>query len=280
MQKYTIIELLKKKHIIGFLGEGFNDVPALKLAHVALAVEGAADIAQDASDIILLNKSLEVVTDGIIEGRKTFTNSLKYVKATLAANFGNFFALAFSSLTIPFLPLLPLQILLVNLLSDFPMISIATDSVDVSELKKPTSFNIRELLFLMIVLGLVSTFFDFAFFGFFVHFGEHTLQTMWFIGSILTEFVFLFSIRTHKLFFKAKRPSSIVIILTCIATVLTLGIPFSSFGQSFFGFVRPSGYFLFISLFLVVAYFISSEIVKLIYYHVRTTTPEQPLAKQ
>lgn len=263
LQKYEIIQLLQESALVGFLGEGFNDAPALKLAHVALAVEGASDIAQDASDIILLNQSLEVIVDGIREGRKIFANTLKYIKATLTSNFGNFYTLSFASLVIKYLPMLPVQILLLNLLSDFPMMSIATDAVDDEELKRPRGYNIREIALLAIVLGLVSTSFDFMFFGFFVRYGERTLQTMWFLGSIFTELVLLFSIRTAYVFFKARRPSMFVVIPTVLVAILAVVLPFSSWGQHALNLQKPSPFFLEVMFALVVLYFVSTEIVKL-----------------
>jgi Mg2+-importing ATPase len=266
LQKYEIIELLQKKHLVGFLGEGFNDAPALKMAHVGLAVQGASDIAQDASDIILLNPSLEVIVDGIKEGRTIFANSMKYIRATLTSNFGNFYALAFASLFVPFLPMLPIQILLLNLLSDFPMISIAADTVDDDELKQPRGYNVGELTAVAVVLGVVSTLFDFAFFGYFMHHEEKVLQTMWFIGSILTELILLFSIRTALPFWKAKRPSSVVIWLSLSVAILTVVIPFIPALQRIFGFVTPTLGNLGMAFFLVLFYFAASEAVKLLFY--------------
>lgn len=267
LQKYEIIQLLQKKNLVGFLGEGFNDAPALKLAHVGLAVENASDIAQDASDVVLLNPSLEVIIDGIKEGRKIFANSMKYLRATLTSNFGNFFALAFSSLFIPYLPMLPIQILLLNLLSDFPMISIATDNVDDDELRSPKGYQVTELTTIAIVLGVVSTFFDFSFFGYFVQFEDHkVLQTMWFIGSILTELVLLFSIRTALPFWRAKRPAKVVMWFTGVASVVTLLLTYLPLGRELFGFVYPEMKYLSVALGLVVLYFISTEAVKLLFY--------------
>jgi Mg2+-importing ATPase len=266
LQKYEIIELLQKKHLVGFLGEGFNDAPALKMAHVGLAVQGASDIAQDASDIILLNPSLEVIVDGIREGRTIFANSMKYIRATLTSNFGNFYALAFASLFVPYLPMLPIQILLLNLLSDFPMISIATDTVDDDDLKRPRGYNVGELTAVAVVLGVVSTLFDFAFFGYFMHHEEKVLQTMWFIGSILTELILLFSIRTALPFWKAKRPSGVVIWLSLFVAILTVVIPFIPALQQIFGFVTPTPGNLGIAFFLVLFYFAASETVKLLFY--------------
>lgn len=266
LQKYEIITLLQKKHLVGFLGEGFNDAPALKMAHVGLAVQGASDIAQDASDIILLNPSLEVIVDGIKEGRTIFANSIKYIRATLTSNFGNFYALAFASLFVPYLPMLPIQILLLNLLSDFPMISIATDTVDDEELMRPRGYRVGELTAVAVVLGIVSTFFDFAFFGYFMHYEEKVLQTMWFIGSILTELILLFSIRTALPFWKAKRPSGIVTWLSLAVAILTVLIPFVPAMQRIFGFVTPTMENLFMAFLLVLLYFVSSEAVKLLFY--------------
>jgi Mg2+-importing ATPase len=191
-QKYEIIRLLQSSYTVGFLGEGINDAPALKLAGVSLAVDSAADIAREAADIILLQKDLDVIIEGIRSGRAVFANTVKYLKATLASNFGNFYAIAIASLFVSVLPMLPLQILLVNLLSDFPMISIATDTVDAAELTKPRKYEIREIVLIATLLGVVSTVFDFMFFAVFVNQGAGILQTNWFMGSILTELVFLF----------------------------------------------------------------------------------------
>jgi len=266
LQKYAIIALLEKQHLVGFLGEGFNDAPALKMAHVGLAVSGASDIAQDASDIVLLNPSLEVIVDGIREGRKIFANSIKYIRATLASNFGNFYALAFASLFVPFLPMLPIQVLLLNLLSDFPMIAIAADEVDESELKKPRGYQIGELTAIAIVLGVVSTLFDFAFFGYFMQYEKEVLQTMWFVGSVLTELVLLFSIRTALPFWRAKRPSTTVLALSSLVLVLTIALPFIPTAQRLFGFIAPNTEHLTALFFLVLFYFASSEGMKLLFY--------------
>ena len=265
-QKYEIIQTLQRTRTVGFLGEGINDAPALKLAGVSLVVESAADIAREAADIILLQKNLEVIIEGIRSGRAVFANSVKYLKATLSSNFGNFYAIAIVSLFIPFLPMLPLQILLVNLLSDFPMISIATDTVDEAELSRPGHYDLKEIVLIATLLGVVSTVDDFAFFAIFVGEGAPVLQTSWFIGSILTELVFLFCIRTRLPFYKASRPSGYVIGLTIAAAALTILIPYTSFGQTLFSFVPPTLPALGIILGLVAAFFICAELVKLAYY--------------
>ena len=272
-QKYTIIQLLQEKFEVGFLGEGINDAPALKIANVGLVVQGAADIAQEATDIVLLKKSLQVVVDGIQEGRSAFVNTVKYIKATLASNFGNFYAVAIASLMIDFLPMLPLQILMVNLLSDFPMIAIATDTVDRTELQRPKSYNVREIVIAATVLGIVSTVFDFIMFGLFYRISPGVLQTNWFIGSILTELVFLFSIRTRLSVFKAKRPSATVLWLSLAAFVTTIVLPLTAVGQKVFHFVQPTPLYIVMILTVVVVYFVVTETVKRVYY--RMTSGQQ-----
>ncbi|HSR89136.1 MAG TPA: HAD-IC family P-type ATPase [Candidatus Udaeobacter sp.] len=266
VQKFNIINLLKGKHFVGFLGEGFNDLPALKTASVALVVNNASDIAKDTADIILLNKSLMVIIDGIKEGRRIFVNSFKYIKTTLAGNFGNFYALVFASLLVPFLPMLPLQILLLNFLTDFPMIAIGTDNVDLKELRKPKGFQIKEVVLLCTILGLVSTGFDFAFFGYFYRFGEQNLQTMWFIGSVLTEFLLIFSMRRQGFFLKGARPGKWILGLTVFLVPFSLALPYIRIAREIFSFkVQPLSSMV-VGLILVVAYLAVNEIVKLLYY--------------
>jgi len=266
-QKYNIIQLLQEEKEVGFLGEGINDAPALKIANVGLVVQGAADVSREAADIVLMKKSLEVIIDGIKEGRSTFINTIKYIKITLASNFGNFYAVAVASLIIDFLPMLPLQILLVNLLSDFPMVTIATDNIDEKELVRPKSYDIKEIALVATILGVVSSVFDFMVFSLFYKISPGVLQTNWFMASILTELVFLFSLRTKMVFFKAKRPSGPMLFLSLLAVVITIAIPFTKFGQDVFRFVRPSNDHLFLILSIVAVYFLVTESVKLIYYH-------------
>ncbi len=266
-QKYEIIQLLQNNHQVGYLGEGINDAPALKIANVALVVKGASDIAQDAADIILLERNLKVIINGIEEGRQTFTNTIKYIKATLLSNFGNFYAVALASLMIDYLPMLPIQILLVNLLSDFPMISISTDNVEQDELRNPKSYDVKEIILVATLLGLVSTFFDFVLFGTFHKFSAPILQTNWFIGSIITELILLYSIRTRKVFYKASRlPSYPLMILTTLAIIITLVLPYTNVGQTVFHFQPPTFNHLIIIFAIIIAYFITTETVKLLYY--------------
>jgi len=265
-QKFKIIEFLQAKYSVGFLGEGINDAPALKIAGVSLVVDSSVDIAREAADIILLKKNLEVILDGIEEGRKVFANTTKYIKSTLSSNFGNFFAVASSSLLIDFLPMLPIQLLLVNLLSDTPMISISTDSVDKDELESPKKYEAKEAIILSIILGVVSMLFDFIFFGLFFRHSPEVLRTNWFIGSILTEVALIFSIRTKSLFLKGSRPSASIIWLSLSVFIITLGLPFTSFGQNVFRFAPPSLDHAIMILSLIAVYFVCTETVKLLYY--------------
>lgn len=265
-QKYAIIETLQKSFRVGFLGEGINDASALKISNVALAVQGASDIAKEAADIVLLDKSLHVIVDGVRDGRAVYANTSKYILATLSANFGNFIAVATSSFFIPFLPMLPLQILLVNLLSDFPMIAVATDTVDTNDIKKPKKYNLKEFAIISLLLGCVSTAFDFIFFGLFYKSGAASLQTSWFMGSILTELLFLFSIRTRGFFLKAKLPSKSLLFLTGIAFVMTIALPLIPAARSLFKFQSYSADRLLLILSIVGAYFVMTETVKILYY--------------
>ncbi len=272
-QKYRIIELLQKKYTVGFLGEGINDAPSLKIAHVGIVVAEASDIAREAADIVLLHQSLRVVIDGIQEGREVFANTIKYIKATLASNLGNFYAVAVSTFFIDFLPMLPIQLLLVNLLSDFPMIAIATDTVDKEELRTPRSYDIKDIALFATIIGAVSTIFDFLFFGIFFRLGPEILQTNWFIGSILTELVFIFSVRTHGLFFRAKLASTLLIALSGLAFVTTILLPLTAFGQRVFQFTLPTLPHLTLILGLVALYFVTTECVKLLYYRFVNSKP-------
>jgi Mg2+-importing ATPase len=265
-QKYHIIQLLQEKKEVGFLGEGINDAPALKIANVALVVDGATDVAREAADIILLKKSLRVIVDGIKEGRETFANTSKYIRATLASNFGNFYTVAIASLFINYLPLLPLQILLINLLTDFPMIAVATDSVEDEELKSPRTYEIKEIALIGTILGIVSSFFDFIFFALFYKISPQVLQTNWFIGSVITELLFLFSIRSRLPIMKAKTPSMVLLGLSFIAFIVSISIPFTAVGRTVFDFITPSLWDIGLIFMIASLYLVATEVVKNLYY--------------
>lgn len=273
-QKYAIIALLQQHHDVGFLGEGINDAPALKLANIGIVVQSAADVSREAADVMLMEKSLSVIVDGIREGREVFANTTKYIKATLASNFGNFYTIAAASLFLQFLPMLPIQILLVNLLSDFPMIAIAADAVEPSDIAAPRRYDVKSIAAIATTLGLVSTLFDFIFLGFFVHKPPHVLQTAWFLESILTELLFIFSIRTRQFIFRAAPPAKSLVWLSATAFFATLLLPFLPLSHTLFHLVALSKTEIFTVLMIIVSYITATEIVKILYY--RFFSPERP----
>ena len=267
-QKYLIISLLQESKEVGFLGEGINDAPALKLANVALVVQSASDIARSAADVVLLDSSLHVIIDGIREGRSIFANMIKYIKTTLTSSFGNFYSVAIASLLIPFVPMLPLQILLIDILSDFPMLSLSTDTVDKEDLRSPSMYNVKDVVLIATLLGVVSSLFDFILLANFYKKGDAVLQTNWFTLSILTELILIFSLRTRHAFYKAKRPSFTLISFSILMLVISLIIPFTSFGQRVFHFVKPTQESVLWIVLLVIIYFAVTEIVKRLYYRI------------
>ncbi|MFA7714865.1 MAG: HAD-IC family P-type ATPase, partial [Candidatus Paceibacterota bacterium] len=282
--KLNIIKSLQKKFEVGFLGEGINDTPALKIANVGIVVKEAADVPREAADVVLLEKDLRAIINGIKNGRNIFSNINKYIKCALASNFGNFYSIAVISLLIPvllkqyFLPMLPIQILLGNLLSDFPLISIASDNVDPEELKKPKYYQLSHSIPFIVALALVSTVFDFIFFAIFYKAAPSTIQTLWFIESILTEIVLIFIIRTRHFFLKAKRPGLSLILFTILDALIIFSLPFTFLGQGFFHFAAPAVGQLLIVLLLVSCYFATSEIVKLAYFRYVWKNPAAKMA--
>ncbi len=261
-QKLHLIELLKQQYTVGFLGEGINDAPALKAAHVSLVVQSAADVARETADIVLLKSDLRVIMDGIRFGRETHANTLKYIRATLVSNFGNFYAVAMASLLIDFLPMLPKQLLLLNLLSDFPMMAIAFDNVSPREVERPQKYDFRSLYITFLTLGLLSTIFDFIYFGLFYRISPQVLQTNWFIASVVTELLLVFSIRSMLPMEKAGRPAPQIIWLSAIAMLVTLALPMIPWTRAFFEFALPRPEHLALILGLAVLYMVINELVK------------------
>jgi len=264
-QKFRIIQGLERHFQVGFLGEGINDAPALKAANVALAVDHASDVARETADIILLRKDLHVIVDGIREGRAIFTNIVKYVKYTLIGNFGNFIAVAVVSLLIDDLPMLPIQILLVNLLTDLPLIAVAADSVDADEVKTPKRFNLREIAFIAIFLGMVSSFFDFAFYALNRKEGLEDVRMLWFLFSVATEILLIYSIRTRRPFWRAAKPPSVMAVLSFVTIAVALGLTLLPFTQQVFSFHTPAARQLGIVAAMAAAYLVATETVKLAY---------------
>ncbi len=269
-QKERIISILKNGgNVVGFMGDGINDAPALHTADVGISVDTAVDVAKEAADIVLLSQDLDVLTNGIIEGRKTFTNTMKYIFMATSANFGNMFSMAGASLFLPFLPLLPKQILLTNLLTDFPEMAIATDRVDDQNIQVPQRWDISFIRKFMIIFGLLSSVFDFLMFGillFVFHAKEKEFQTAWFIESVISATLIVLVVRTRVPFFKSL-PGKYLSIATAIIVVFVLVLPFTPFSV-WFDFVKlPFMFYILMSL-LVAIYILSAEIVKHAFYKV------------
>ena len=208
-QKERIILALKKAgNVVGYMGDGINDASALHAADVGISVESAVDVAKEAADIVLLEKDLGVLVQGVREGRTTFANTLKYVFMATSANFGNMFSMAGASLFLPFLPLLPKQILLTNLMTDFPEMTIATDSVDPEMVERPRRWDIRFIRNFMLVFGLVSSVFDYLTFGVLLlrPARQHRQQfrTGWFVESVVSASLIVLVIRTRRPFFRSR----------------------------------------------------------------------------
>ncbi len=238
-QKYNLVQALEKQEQVGFMGEGINDAPALKMAHVALAVDNATDIAKNAADFILLDRSLGVIVDGVAEGRRIVANTIKYIQLMLICNVSNFYSLAVASLMIDFLPMTTLQILLVNLLSDFPLIAIATDHVVLEDIAKPQQYQFSQLITKALVFGIIGSTFDFFFFRVFCT-QPKVLQTVWFMFSICSELIMFFVMRTQRFFLFGHRPPMVLLLLSIASGIIGITLPLTSIGQSFFGFIRPT----------------------------------------
>jgi P-type Mg2+ transporter len=267
-QKEQIIIAMKKAgNVVGYMGDGINDASALHAADVGISVDTAADVAKDAADIVLLEKDLGVLIEGVRQGRTTFANTLKYVFMATSANFGNMFSMAGLSLFIPFLPLLPKQILLTNLMTDFPEMTIATDRVDEQMIDYPRRWDIKAIRKFMITFGLVSSLFDFLTFGvllLLLHANEGQFRTGWFLESVISASVIVLVIRSRKPFFRSK-PGKYLLIATISIAVLTFILPFTSLGKVF-GFSPLSFTTCLLILLIVTVYVVVAEVVKTIFY--------------
>jgi Mg2+-importing ATPase len=248
LQKERIIKALQKNnYTVGYLGDGINDAPALKSADVGISVDNAVDIAKESADIILLQKSLMVLVDGVLEGRRTFGNILKYIKMGSSSNFGNMLSMTGASLFLPFLPMLPIQILLNNFLYDISQVAIPSDNIDKEYLEKSRPWNVNYIKKFMIVFGPISSIFDFITFGillFIFHASEQFFHTGWFLESLCTQTLIIHIIRTGKKPFIESKPSQFLLFTSIYIVTIGLVIPFTPLGQ-YFGFVLlPPTYFL------------------------------------
>ena len=267
-QKERIIFALKKAgNVVGYMGDGINDASALHAADVGISVESAVDVAKEAADIVLLEKDLGVLVQGVREGRTTFANTLKYVFMATSANFGNMFSMAGVSLFLPFLPLLPKQILLTNLMTDFPEMTIATDRVDAEMVDHPRRWDIKAIRKFMITFGLVSSVFDYLTFGsllLILHATQDQFRTGWFLESVISASLIVLVIRSRKPSLKS-RPSKYLFMATLLVVIVTVILPFTLLGE-IFGLTRLSISFHLLLAVIVVLYIVTAEITKAIFY--------------
>ncbi len=267
-QKERIILALRKAgNVVGYMGDGINDASALHAADVGISVESAVDVAKDAADIVLLEKDLGVLVQGVREGRTTFANTLKYVFMATSANFGNMFSMAGVSLVLPFLPLLPKQILLTNLLTDFPEMTIATDQVDSEMVDHPRRWDIKTIRKFMITFGLVSSVFDYLTFAvllLILHATQDQFRTGWFLESVISASIIVLVIRSREPFFKS-RPGRYLFIATLSIVVVTLILPFTPLAEIFGLSPLPIAFLLIIGM-IIMFYVITAEIAKTVFY--------------
>jgi P-type Mg2+ transporter len=267
-QKERIILAMKKSgNVVGFMGDGINDASALHAADVGISVDSAVDVAKEAADIVLLEKNLKVLVDGVQEGRTTFANTLKYVFMATSANFGNMFSMAGASLFLPFLPLLPKQILLTNLLTDLPEMAIATDRVDDELVKEPRRWDIKFIRKFMITFGVVSSVFDFLTFGallFLLHANVVHFRTGWFVESVVSASLIVLIIRTRQPFFKSK-PAKPLWIATILVVLGAVVLPYTRLSR-LFEFAPMPTEFLLVLVGILILYILAAELAKKLFY--------------
>ena len=268
--KERIIRALSASGVtVGYLGDGINDAPALHAADIGISVRGAADVAAESAEIVMLENELQSLLDGMRQGRSTFANTMKYIFMTTSANFGNMISMAIAAIVLPFLPLLAGQILMINLLTDLPATAIATDRVDAGRLARPQRWNMRLIRNYMIVFGLVSSAFDLITFavlrlGFAA--GEAEFQSAWFLGSVLTEVLVLFVLRTRGPFWRS-RPSGVLVWLSALVVVLAFAIVLTPAGD-LLRLSQPPLRLVLLVVGISIAYCAATELMKLVFWRV------------
>lgn len=262
-----ILALRKTGNVVGYIGDGINDASALHAADIGLSVDSAVDVAKEAADIVLLEKDLSVLTQGVIEGRKTFSNTMKYVFMATSANFGNMFSMALLSLFLPFLPLLPTQVLLTNLLTDIPEMTISGDSVDRELICKPRRWSIKFIRDFMVVFGLLSSLFDYLTFGvllLLLHASVSQFRTGWFMESVVSASMVVLVIRTRRPFFRSS-PSRYLLAVTLMVCIAAFLFPYTPLAEVF-GFESLPWHFVLIIIIIVAVYVFLAEVVKRAFY--------------
>jgi Mg2+-importing ATPase len=267
-QKERIIRALRQGGaVVGFLGDGVNDAPAMHAADTSISVDGAADVARATADFVLLERDLDVIRGGVEEGRRTFANTLKYILTTTSANLGNMISMAAASIALPFLPMLAGQILLNNLLSDVPAVGIADDRVDPEMVERPPRWDLPMIARYMIVFGLVSSVFDVLTFAILLWGVDSTpelFRTGWFVESLLTELVVALVVRTRRVFYRS-RPGALLLWSSAVMIAITPAIPFLP-GAGYLGFVPLSPALLLALAAVTVLYVAATEAAKRWFY--------------
>jgi Mg2+-importing ATPase len=267
--KQRVIEVLQRAgHVVGFLGDGINDSPALRVADVGISVDTAVDVAREAADIILLEKSLLVVEDGVVEGRKVFCNITKYVRMGASSNFGNMFSVLGASAILPFVPMLPLQILTNNLLYDFSQVPIPTDDVDPEQIARPRAWSMQDLTRFILFIGPCSSIFDYTTFFFMLYFfgcwdpaRASLFQTGWFVESLLTQTLIIHVIRTNRVPFLQSSASRPLLLTTAAIMLIGAWLPFSPLAASLGLISLPPSYWPFLVATLL-GYLVLTQLVK------------------
>lgn len=262
-----VLALRKRGHIVGYIGDGINDISALAAADIGISVDGAVDAAKQAADMILLEQGLDVLLDGVFAGRRTFANTMKYIFMATSANFGNMFSMACAALFLPFLPLLPSQILLVNVLTDLPEMMMSSDEVDIENIEAPQRWNIKSIRSFMVCFGLLSSIFDVLTFVVLTAMGasQELIRTGWFIESVVSASLIVLLVRTRGSALKSRPSFNLTLACFCSA-LFAIAFPFSSWGQSLLNFVAPPPSFLIIVFGIVLLYMISVEAMKRFFY--------------
>ncbi|NMH97532.1 magnesium-translocating P-type ATPase [Pseudonocardia acidicola] len=278
-QKARLIRLLRRRgRDVGFLGDGVNDALALHAADVGLSVDTATDVAKDAADVLLLEKDLGVLAGGVAEGRRIFANTIKYVLMGTSSNFGNMFSAASAAAVLPFLPMLPSQILLNNLLYDAGQLAIPTDRVDAEQLRAPSHWDLHMIRRFMLFFGPISSLFDFVTFGIMLgilHAGPDLFRSGWFVESLATQTLVIFAIRTRRVPFLRSRPSGALLGAALVVVVVGIVLPLSP-PAGMLGFQPlPIGFFLALVA-MVVAYLVLIELAKRVFFAERPAAPPVP----
>jgi Mg2+-importing ATPase len=273
-QKERIVRALQHAgHAVGYLGDGINDAPALHAADVGISVDQAVDVARESADMVLLRPDLQVLCQGVDDGRRTFANTLKYIGVTTSANFGNMVSMALATPLLPFLPLTATQVLLTNFLTDLPLMAITSDTVDPESVASPQRWRVADVQHFMMVFGLISSVFDllsFAMLRWFFGSEATGFQTSWFVISVLTELAAVLVLRTRRVAW-SSRPGSWIIGLSLLVAVVTLAAPWLPWMAARLGFEPPRSRLLIGIVVIVVAYATATELAKAWFYRRRKT---------